>query len=223
MKRILFVLTNINILGNTGVKTGFHLPETAHPYSILKDDFIIEFASVNGGPTPAIGLKGLDKDLVSKEFYENHKELYENTKKLNSLNYSDFDAIFFSGGHGTMWDFPQNSDISNAIVKIYEKGGVVASICHGPCALVDVKLSSGEYLVKDKKLTSFSNAEEEAISHTNDVPFLLETALINNGGKYEKATLWQEKVVVDSNIVTGQNPASAFKLGKKIKELLKSN
>lgn len=220
MKKVLFILTNIDKLGDTKKETGFYLPEAAHPYSVLKDDFDIEFASIKGGFTNAIGLNNLEKDLVSNEFYENNKSLFENTKKLGTLKYSNYDAIFFAGGHGTMWDFPKNEDISNAIREIYENGGVIASVCHGPAALVDVKLSNDEYLLKGKSFTAFSNSEEEAVSHINIVPFLLETALVNNGGKYEKAPLWQEKVVVDSNIITGQNPASAFKVGEMIKELL---
>jgi len=220
MKRVLFVLTNIDRVGDSNKETGFHLPEVAHPYSILKDDFEIEFASLRGGFAPATGLESLEKDSVSREFYLHKKDLFEKTKQLDSLDYSNYDAIFFPGGHGTMWDFPRNGEIAKAITTVYEKGGVVASVCHGPAALVDVKLSSGEFLLKDKKVTSFSNDEETVIKYDESVPFLLETALVNNGASYEKSPLWQEKVVVDSNIVTGQNPASAFTVGAKMKELL---
>ena len=220
MKKIIFVLTNVNDLGTTGKKTGFYLPEVSHPYSVLKNEFEIEFASINGGMCYPEGIDDLENDLVSKEFYVDSKDLFTNTKKLSTLNYSDYDAIFFAGGHGTMWDFPNNEDIHNAIVNIYENGGIVSSVCHGPAALVDVKLSNGKYLLEGKKFTSFSNDEEESISFTDIVPFLVETSLVNNGGLFEKAPLWEEKVVVDSNIVTGQNPASSYKVGEKIKEIL---
>lgn len=222
MKKILFVLTNNNKLGNTNKETGFYLPEVAHPYEILKNSFKIEFASILGGEAPISGLESISSDSVSKKFYENHSDFYKNTKKLNSLNYEDYDAIFFAGGHGTMWDFPKNEDISNAIVTIYEKGGVIASVCHGPAALVDVKLSNGKYLLSNKKFTSFTNAEEEAINCTNIVPLLLETALINNGGIFEKADLWKRKVIVDSRIITGQNPASAYGVAEELKVLLEN-
>jgi len=224
MKRILFVLTNVGTMGDLDKETGFHLPEVAHPYSILKDDFEIEFASIKGGFAHAVGLEDLEKDSVSRAFYLHHKDLFEKTKQLNTLNYTSYDAIFFPGGHGTMWDLPLNKDVSKAIIDIYENKGVIASVCHGPVALVDVTLSNGDFLLKDKKITCFSNDEEESIKYGDTVPFLLETALLNNGAKYEKSDLWQEKVVVDSNIITGQNPASAFTVGAKIKELLdKSN
>lgn len=220
MKKIIFVLTNTDKLGNTNKETGFYLPEVAHPYEVLKDSFEIEFASILGGEAPISGLENIDSDPVSKSFYENHSDFYKNTKKLSSLNYTDYDAIFFAGGHGTMWDFPKNKDISNAIVSIYENKGVVASVCHGPAALVDVKLSNGQYLLKDKKFSSFTNDEEEAINLTNVVPLLLESALKDNGGIFEKAELWQKKVVVDSNIITGQNPASAYGVAEELKVLL---
>ena len=112
--------------------------------------------------------------------------------------------------------------LSTNTILNYEKGGVIASVCHGPAALVDVKLSNGKYLLSNKKFTSFTNAEEEAINYTNIVPLLLETALINNGGIFEKADLWKRKVIVDSRIITGQNPASAYGVAEELKVLLEN-
>ena len=144
------------------------------------------------------------------------------TKKISDANYKDYQAIVFAGGHGTMWDFPNNEDVKSLIKNIYENNGVVASICHGPSALVNVKLSNGKYIVDGKKIAVFTNIEERIAGLTNEVPFLLQSTLIKQGGIDESGMIpWTEHAVADQRLVTGQNPRSAHKFGKLIVEELK--
>jgi putative intracellular protease/amidase len=128
----------------------------------------------------------------------------------------------FTGGHGTMWDFPNSKALKEVTKKIYEKGGVVAAVCHGPAALINVKLSNGKYLVSGKKIAAFTNEEEEIVKLTKQMPFLLESKLIERGASFQSTKAWQEKVVVDQRVVTGQNPASASRLGEEVVKLLKA-
>jgi len=132
---------------------------------------------------------------------------------LGGLNGADYSAILFTGGYGTMWDFRESLDAQRLIREVYENGGIVAAVCHGPAALVDAKLSNGEYLVSGKNVAAFTNAEEEATGGAKIVPFLLETALVEHGAKHHAAPNWAENVVVDGRLITGQNPASAKGVG----------
>jgi putative intracellular protease/amidase len=126
----------------------------------------------------------------------------------------DYSAILYAGGHGTMWDFADNTELANIATKIYENNGVVSAVCHGPAGLVNIKLSNGKYLVDGKKINSFTNEEEIAVGLEKVVPFMLETKLIERGAKFEKSGLWQNHVVIDQRVVTGQNPASAKSVGE---------
>ncbi len=222
-KNVLIVVTNHETLGKTGKKTGYYLPEVTHPYYKFKDaGFDVTFASPNGGYAP-MDPKSLDlKDPYNKKFYENEKLMnkLKNTVSLKSVDASKFDAIVFAGGHGTMWDFPNSESLNSLTAKIYEKGGVVAALCHGPAALVNVKLKNGEYLIRNKKTTGFTNEEEEIVKLTNEMPFLLETKLKERGASFNGASPWSENVVVDNRLITGQNPASASKLGEEVVKLL---
>ena len=143
------------------------------------------------------------------------------TIKLDDAKAENYDAIFFAGGHGVMWDFADSVSIQKITREIYERGGIVSAVCHGPAALVNVKLSDGKYLVDGKKMTSFTNGEEEAVQATKIVPFLLETALKNHGANHIAAANWSDHVEVDGRLVTGQNPASAAGVGDEIVKLLR--
>ena len=214
MKKILFVVTSHDQLGNTGRKTGFYLPEVVHPYMVLSEKgFTIDIASPNGGKAPVDGIDQADD--VSKAFLADKKysKQIEETLKLDQLNAADYAAIFLAGGHGTMWDFPDNARLADLIKSIYESGGVVAAVCHGPSGLVNVKLSNGKYLVAGKKVSAFTNEEETETKLSNVVPFLLESKLEERGANFNKAKNWQPIVVVDGRLITGQNPASAKAVG----------
>lgn len=221
--KVLIVVTSHSQLGTTGKPTGYYLSEVAHPYAKFAEaGFEVDIASPEGGKAPMdpnsldLNDKTISTLMKDSKFESKLKE----TLKLRAVDLSKYKAIVFAGGHGTMWDFP-DGDVPQAIKKVYENNGVVAAICHAPAALVNAKLSDGTYLVSGKKVTGFSNAEEDAAKLTQIMPFLLETTLVDRKAKYEKSPLWKEKVVVDGRLVTGQNPASAEGVGAAVVKILK--
>lgn len=221
-KKILFVLTSHDKKGDTGKKTGAYLSEVSHPWEVLHSaGYEIDFVSPQGGKVPIDGFD-LD-DPINKKFWENeiYHQKIENTLKPSEINPSDYKAIYYAGGHGTMWDFPANDEIATIAQKIYESQGVVGAVCHGPSGLVNVKLSNGNYLIDGKKLNSFTNEEEKAVGLEKVVPFLLESKLKEHGAIFEKSEPWQKHVTVDTRLVTGQNPQSAKGVGEAILEELK--
>lgn len=222
-KKVLFVVTSHDTKGSTGQKTGYYLSEVAHPWHVLTEaGYEIDFVSPKGGQPPVDGVNL--NDPVNKAFVENQKyqEKINHSLKPEQVNAADYAAIFYAGGHGTMWDFADNTEIADIAASIYENGGAVGAVCHGPAGLVNVKLGNGKYLVDGKRVNSFTNEEETAVKLETVVPFLLETQLIERGAKFEKAGLWQEKVVVDGRLVTGQNPASATKVGEELLKVLQA-
>jgi putative intracellular protease/amidase len=225
--KILMVLTSHDQLGNTGKKTGFWLEEFAAPYYLLTDaGAAITLASPKGGQPP------LDP---KSDLPENHTEFTKrfradtaaqtalaNTKKLTDVSAHDFDAVFYPGGHGPMWDMPDNP-ISIALLEAFVKADKpVGAVCHAPVALVNVRGKNGDYLVKGKRVTGFTNSEEEAVGLTNVVPFLLEDRLKERGGIYSQAANWAPYVQVDGKLVTGQNPASSRPGAEALLKLLQS-
>ena len=222
-KKILFVVTSHNVKGSTGQPTGFYLSEVSHPWEALQAAGLeIDFVSPKGGKAPVDGLNL--NDTANKAFWENTvcRQKVENTMKPSEVKPDDYVAIHFAGGHGTMWDFADNAEIAAIAAKIYENNGVVSAVCHGPAGLVNIKLSDGSYLVAGKKVNAFTNEEEIAVKLENVVPFMLETKLIERGAIFEKAGLWQEKVVVDGRLITGQNPTSARKVGVELLTAIQS-
>lgn len=221
--KILMVLTSHDQMGETENKTGFYLSEVTHAYfQFIEAGYLVDFASPEGGAAPLDETSRDLKDEENKKFLEDKKLMSEiaATKKLKDIKSEDYKAIYFAGGHGTMWDFPGHGEINRISAEIYEVGGVVAAVCHGPAALVDIKLSNGKYLVEGKDVTAFTNEEEDAVKLSEIMPFALETKLIERGAKFQKAGLWQDKTVVSERLVTGQNPASAASVGKAVIELL---
>jgi len=216
-KKILFVVTSHDKVGNTGNPTGYYLSEVSHPWKVLIDaGYEIDFVSPKGGKAP---VDGFDlEDSVNKLFWENkiYQEKVNNTMKPSQVNTDDYSVIYYAGGHGTMWDFPDNAELMEVARKIYEAGGIVSAVCHGPAGLVNLKLSNGKYLVDGKKINSFTDEEEKSINLENLVPFLLETKLIERGAIFEKSDLWQPHVTIDQRVITGQNPQSAEGIGKAI-------
>ncbi len=206
-KNILMVLTSNDDLGGVR-KTGYYVPEAAHPYEVFKaQGYTVDFVSPKGGEPPKDGYKADDASQVT--FLEENKDKLATTLTPEQVNADNYHAIFYAGGHGTMWDFPNNTKLAEIASSIYEKGGVVSAVCHGPAALVNVRLSNGEFLVKDKMVAAFTNAEEEAVKLTEVVPFLLESELLERGAKHVPAPNFQANVQTSERLVTGQNPASA--------------
>lgn len=219
--KILFALTSHDRKGNTGQPTGFYLPEAAHPWAVLKAaGFDIDFVSPKGGKPP---MDGVDlNDAANRAFLEDPDvaRKLDNTRTPAQVNANDYDAILFVGGHGTMWDFPDNSALARLAATIYDDGGVVGAVCHGPAALVNLKLANGHYLVKGKRVAAFTDDEERAVKLDAVVPFLLATMLRERGATHVPAPNWQANVVVDGRLVTGQNPASAEGVGKEMVRVL---
>lgn len=222
MKKILFALTSHNRKGSTDQPTGFYVPEAAHPWAVLSSQgFDIDFVSPKGGRPPMDGVDGADQ--VSRDFLASSEVAakLENTPTATALKADDYAGILFVGGHGTMWDFPNDQALATLAASIYEAGGVVGAVCHGPAALVNLKLSDGRYLVDGKRVAAFTDDEERAVGLDRVVPFLLASTLQQRGAQHVPAPNWQANVVVDGRLVTGQNPASAEELGRQMAILLK--
>ncbi|KAG0220621.1 class I glutamine amidotransferase-like protein [Mortierella sp. GBAus27b] len=223
-KKVLFILTSHDQLGDTGRKTGWYAEEAAEPATILyAAGYDIVYASPKGGVAPLdpSSVEAAKGKQAVQDFLNNAEIMnkIQNTHKLEDVagRWSEFDAIVYPGGHGPMYDLLDNKVAQQITAQAYEAGKVVAAVCHGPIALTGVVLSDGSHLVKGKQVTGFSNVEEELIQLTKAVPVLLETRFNEVGANYVVADQpWGEKVVTDSRVVTGQNPASAEKFGHAI-------
>lgn len=218
---VLFVLTSHGAKGETGEPTGFYLGEVTHPLAVLEAAGIpVEFASIEGGEPPVDGLD-LD-DAVNARFWNDDafRSAIRTTQRLADVKPERYAAIFFAGGHGAMWDFPKSPAVNSVTRSIYEAGGVVAAVCHGPAALVNVTLSNGTHLVAGKNVAAFTDDEERAVELDKEVPFLLATTLVARGAHHHPAPNWTAKVVVDGRLITGQNPQSAAGVGEALRDLL---
>ncbi len=219
-KKILVVLTSHDDLGGTG-KTGFYVSETAYPWHVFsRAGYQVDLASPQGGEPPQDGADL--SDPVQKAFLgdaEMSRKLAD-TLRPQQVEPRDYAAIFYAGGHGTMWDFPDDTALAGLARDIYEAGGVVAAVCHGPAALVNVTLSDGSYLVSGQEVSAFTNEEEAAVGLTDVVPFLLQTALEKRGAKHVAAPNFEPQVSVSGRLVTGQNPASAAPVAEQVVAVL---
>lgn len=223
---ILMVLTSHDKLGDTGKKTGFWLEEFAAPYYAFIDAGVnVTLASPAGGQPPLDPSSDTEDTQTkdTKRFKEDSdaQKHLANTEKLADMNAEDFDSVFYPGGHGPLWDLAVDKNSINLIETFVKQDKPVAFVCHSPAALKNVKID-GEYLVKGKTVTGFTNSEEDAVGLTDVVPFLVEDALKANGGNYEKAADWESFVVEDGLLITGQNPASSEKAAKRLITKLKA-
>ena len=212
--KVLFVLTSHDQLGDTGEKTGFWLEEFASPYYRLKDAGAdITLASPRGGQPP-LDPKSHEPDAQTEDTkrFDNDQEARNQlakTVRLSEVNADDFDAIFYPGGHGPLWDLYKDEHSIKLIEDFIKAGKPVAAVCHAPAVLLKAKDENGEPLVKGKKVTGFSNSEETAVGLKDVVPYLLEDQLVEKGGVYERVDDWGSLAVVDGQLITGQNPASS--------------
>ncbi|GHG32708.1 dihydroxyacetone kinase [Deinococcus indicus] len=219
-RKVLFVLTSHNDLG--GVRpTGFYLSELAHPYHVFtRAGFDADFISVQGGQPPMDGADPSDPEQKAVLDDAALMARLSATRRAADVNADDYDLIFYVGGHGTMWDFPDDQDLASLASRIYERGGMVAAVCHGPAGLVNIRLSDGQYLVSGKRVAAFTNDEERAVSLSDVVPFHLETRLIERGAHHTKGGNFEPHVEIDGRLATGQNPASARPLAEAIVPVL---
>lgn len=224
-KKVLFVLTSHSQLGNTGEKTGFWTEEFATPYYALTDQgFEVTIASPKGGQPPIDPKSDLPENSTPATKRLNAdkalKEKLSKTIPLSKINQQDFDAVFYPGGHGPMWDLAENKLSAKLIGSFYQHNKPVAFVCHAPAALQHVKDKNGEALIKGKKVTGFTNTEEAAVKLDKVVPFSLEDMLRSKGAKYERGADWQAYAVTDGLLITGQNPASSELVAEKLMQLL---
>lgn len=224
MKHILFILTSTNRIGTQNHKCGYEFSEVADPYmEFIKNGFTVDFASILGGTPPEVGYNS--SHVNSKDFRESNGFKRLNfSHKLADVNMDAYDAIFFPGGLGPMIDMVDHSLVKETIRKVYESNKVIGAVCHGPVALLNVRLSNGALLTEGKELCSFTEAEEKVDKHHLGavIPFLLDQALIEQGGNFSNAQPFEPHVVVDGKLVTGQNPASASGVAIEIINLLQS-
>jgi putative intracellular protease/amidase len=214
MSKVLMVLTSHDRLGNTGRKTGFWLEEFANPYYILKDAGLdVTLASPKGGQPP-LDPKSDDPNSeteATRRFKDDPQaqSALAHTVRLADVSADDYDAIFYPGGHGPLWDLSEDGDSITLIEHFFAAGKPVAAVCHGPAAFRHAKAPDGSSIVRGKSVTGFTDTEEAAVGLTEVVPFLVEDMLKQNGGIYSKAGDWQPYAVTDGNLITGQNPASS--------------
>lgn len=224
--KVLFVLTSHSDLGNTGEKTGFWVEEFATPYYIMSDAGVeIEITSPKGGQPP-IDPKSTEPGFqteATKRFDKDEKlkQKLANTKKLSEVSAADYDAVFYPGGHGPMWDLNKDENSIKLIESFWKAKKPVAAVCHAPAALLNAKDENGEPIVKGKNVTGFTNTEEEAVKLTDVVPFLLEDELKKLGGRYSKKEDWASYVMKDGLLITGQNPASSEAAAKELVAILR--
>lgn len=226
--KILLVLTSHDQLGDTGKRTGFWLEELAAPYYVFKDAGAeVVIASPKGGQPP-LDPKSDEPDAqteATRRFRADREAMQAlaSTTPLASVNADDFDAVFYPGGHGPLWDLAESQDSRALIESTLAAGKPVAAVCHAPGVLRHVQASDGSPLVKGKRVTGFTNTEEAAVGLTKVVPFLVEDMLKANGGQYSKGADWQPYVVTDGLLVTGQNPASSADAAKALLQVVQAS
>jgi len=224
--RILMVLTSHDQLGDTGHKTGFWLEEFASPYYVFKDaNADVTLASPDGGQPP-LDPKSDEPDFqtdATRRFKQDKdaQAALANTSRLADVSPENFDAVFYPGGHGPLWDLAEDRNSIALIESMYAAGKPVAAVCHAPAVFKHTKTSGGSPLVEGKSVTGFSNSEEDAVQLTDIVPFLVEDDLKAKGGNYSSGDDWHPYAITDGNLITGQNPASSELAAKAVLELIK--
>lgn len=225
MKKILVVTTNVAKYESTTRATGVWFGEVVHfvdPF--IKKGYSIDYASPKGGISP-IDPHSISADMMTAldwEYYNNHEFMNKlgNTLSLADVDYKNYDVIYFAGGHGVIWDFLNDKNIQEISKNIYENDGIVSAVCHGVIALLNIKLSSGEFLIKDKKVTGFSNSEEKEVQLDSLVPYLTEDELKNRGAIYMQKENWQPFAIENNRVVSGQNPASGLAVATEVLNIL---
>jgi putative intracellular protease/amidase len=217
---VLFVATNAAVIGPNNRATGFFFPEIAHPFTVLdRAGVAVEFASLLGGKPPE---DSFDADDVEQADFRESKAYrrLSRSRKLSEVDVLDYDAVFFPGGLGPMVDIARNPEVQSTVIRAWNAGMIVSAVCHGPSAFLGVTLDDGSPLIRGRKLTAFSDAEEDGYAD-KDVPFDLEAALRDEGALYESTDPWHPKLVVDGRLITGQNPQSAMLVGQALVDALR--
>jgi putative intracellular protease/amidase len=222
-KKILIVLTNHDTLGDSGKPTGYWLSEVSHFYDVVASaGYEVDFVTPRGGKAPLDPISVKLNDPVNREFMENPKLMarLDNTLSPNEVQWEDYAAVYYVGGHGPIWDVATDEKIAEIAGRILENNGVISAVCHGSAGLLNIRDSKGEPLLKGKKITGFSNLEERLVRKSKWVPYLLESELKQRGAEYTKALPGLTHVEVSGRVVTGQNPRSAKAVAEEVVRLL---
>ncbi|WP_099809720.1 type 1 glutamine amidotransferase domain-containing protein [Streptococcus suis] len=224
MKKVLIVLTNVQQYGEHERLTGLWLSELTQFYDeLVKAGYEADFVSPKGGYVPLDPHSLTMLDAVDRTYYNDadfRNRALGQTLRPEQVTATDYDLIYYTGGHGVMWDFPQSVEIAELASQIYQNGGLVTAVCHGVAGLLPIKDEAGQPLIEGKVITGFTNQEEELNGTTDLVPFLTETALLEKGAKVEIGTAFTPVVRQDSRVLTGQNPQSARALGQMVVAVL---
>ncbi len=226
MKKVLFVLPSHDKLGDTGQKTGYWLEEFASPYYEFVDNgYDVVIASPKGGKPP-VDPKSLQPENQSESTkrLQNDpvvKQQLENTLILNEVSDGEYDTLFLPGGHGPMWDLSQDKDLKRIVESFYNNKKIISAVCHGPAGLLQATDYNGNSILKDKRVTGFTNDEEHTVKLDKTGPFLLEDKMKELGGNFEKTENFKPFIVTDGQIITGQNPASSLLAARRVVEVLK--
>jgi putative intracellular protease/amidase len=230
-RKVLIVTTSHAELGNTGRRTGVWLEELAAPYYVLREAGAeVTVASIKGGEIPfdprSTGEEPSDLPVpeTARRFLDDPDAMAaaKDSPSIEEADAASFDAIYLPGGHGAMWDMPDNATLAGIVGSLFDTGKIVSAVCHGPAGLVSAKRRDGRPLVDGKRVNSFTNAEEKAVGLAEVVPFLLETRLRELGGRFEGGPDWQPFAVRDGNLITGQNPMSSELLARRVTEALEA-
>jgi putative intracellular protease/amidase len=212
MAKILFVVTSHGTLGNTGKRTGLWLEELAAPWYAVSDaGHSAVLASPKGGAAPVDPGSNADETSAARRFRDDSEALYrlDHTLPLDEVQWQDFDAVFLPGGHGVMWDLPEDKTLAQMIGKMYDAGRIVAAVCHGPAGLLNARRKDGKAIVAGRRMACFTDAEEDAAGLTTTVPFLLASKLRALGAQLSDAPNFEPHAVRDGHLISGQNPASS--------------
>lgn len=225
--KILMVLTSHGQMGDTGHQTGFWLEEFTAPYYVFRDAGAdLTLASPKGGQPPVDPNSETEDALTdsTRRFTEDEhaRQALASTKKLGDVNINDFDAVFYPGGHGPLWDLVDNADSIKLLEEANRTEKTIGAVCHAPAVFRRPESPNGDYFVRGRAVTGFSNSEEDAVGLTSVVPFLVEDMLKENGGNYSRGDDWGPYIVVDGNLITGQNPASSEGAAKAVLQALQS-
>lgn len=222
MTKILIPVTNHATLGTTGEANGTYSPELTHALHVfLNAGFEYEITSIKGGKAPLYGTD-IEGDEINTEILGNEQfqSQINNTTPIAKINIEEFDAVFYPGGFGLLSDLATNTEMASLSAEHYENGGILSAVCHGPAGLLPITLSDGHKLLEGKSVTGFTREEEIDFGTIENIPFLLEESLARSAAQYSKVQPWQEFVVEDNRVITGQNPSSAHAVGEAVVNLL---
>ena len=223
-QKVLIVVTNVSKYQGVDIDrpTGLWLGEAVHFVDEMENHgYQIDYVSPQGGYTP-IDPHSLEADMMTSldwQYYQNRSFMHQlgNTLAANSINPDNYDVIYYTGGHGVVWDFPDDKQLQKIAMAIYNHGGIISSVCHGAAGILNLKTNDGQYLINGKNVTGFSNAEEKEVQLDKLVPYLTEDELVKRGANYSKATNnWESYAISDGRLITGQNPASGKAVAEKV-------